>query len=520
MKNPLKKLFSGSLPEEDNSKNTEAVTPTTFVGEEDIRSSLPVQTVSYFFCAKDELRLKYAQLFANELKVPIGIVRKDLNRVFTDVRSDLSCCIEYPYVDEYYRDTYYNYYSRKHHDYNRYCFRVSFFSGNVSEANYLSLREDDITYYGYIVLRPTVRSIIGYTFFSPKIYENNSFSICLCERLTSVMGRRQGTTAFPFCGQDGEITLCAETSIVMIFDYFSRRYNRYHRILPSEITAQLVDNLPDRVQPSRGLDAEMVTSILCALGLNIRRFECTENDSEVDGYFVFKPEDFKRLLYIYIESGFPIYTVTTTHAFLVIGREDKLFSQSPRLVTINDQEYPYKLLNSQEVNDIKSFLVPLPVNVLLDANKIDPKRIYNIFSQECNGMQILSAEDTYYDRIFLTTSRSYKQYVVSSDIAETSKRKIVSIAMPRFIWVCESILTSDLRDDLSQIHVKSCMVLDATNYPEGSTHLLLIKSQHHIIIPEEGNEGKTEKRWDIISAEESMHPFNANLKGNHTQWKG
>ena len=512
-------LFSSTQPEPqgpDVAQNE----PIVLAGQEDNSSSLPVQTISYFFCKIGELSSLYAQLFANELKVPIGTVRKDLERMLKNVRADISCCIEYPYVDEYYRDTYYIYYSRKHHDYNRYCFRVSFFNEQVNNDNYLTLPETEMQYYGYMVLRPTVRCIIGYTFISPLLFSDNGYSICLCERLTSVMGRRQQITAFPFCGQDGEITLCAETSIVMTFDYFSRRYNRYNRVLPSSFFGQVYDNLPDRAQPSRGLDVEMVTSIFCSLGMNIRRFELTDKEADVDGYSIFLRDKFKQLLHIYIESGFPLYAVTSTHAFLIIGRENKLFCRGSRLVTINDREYPYKLLSLEQENDIRAFLVPLPSNVLLDADKIDVAAIYDQFSQECNNMRILEQGRDYLHRVFLTTSRSFKQFVVKSNICETSKRTIVGVAMPKFIWVCESILASALRDDISSIEVSSILVLDATNYPEGSTHLLLIKSSQYVIIPDEGNIGKTEKVWNITEVDETMPLFNANLKGNHTQWKG
>ena len=96
-------------------------------------------------------------------------------------------------------------------------------------------------YRGWMLTR-----IIGYTFLSPRIYLHNNYSICLCKRTISVMGRLLETTGFPFCGQDGEMNQCAENAIVILFDYFSRRYNKYSRVLPSQIADITYNNLCKR----------------------------------------------------------------------------------------------------------------------------------------------------------------------------------------------------------------------------------------------------------------------------------
>ena len=118
-------------------------------GQESLQSTLPIQTISFIFCEKEELMGKHSQMFANELKVPVSQVRFDLERILEGMRNDLTCCIEYPYVDEYYRDTYYSYYSRKHISYNRYCFRISFFSNRITEDNFFSADMRG-AFYGYM----------------------------------------------------------------------------------------------------------------------------------------------------------------------------------------------------------------------------------------------------------------------------------------------------------------------------------------------------------------------------------
>lgn len=488
-------------------------------GQESLQSTLPIQTISFIFCEKDELMGKHSQMFANELKVPVSQVRLDLERILEGMRNDLTCCIEYPYVDEYYRDTYYSYYSRKHISYNRFCFRISFFSNRITEDNFFSADMRG-AFYGYMVLRPTPRRIIGYTFLNPLIYIQHNFSMCVCEHGISVMGRMLKTTGFPFCGQDGEITSCAETAIVMIFDYFSRRYNKYSRLMPSTVISALADNLAERLQPSRGIDIEQVNTIFCSLGMNTRRIVRASENEPVDDYIFFDSERFNELLHIYVESGFPLYATTESHAFLIVGREDKLFFKKPSLIIMDDNQYPYRRWENQNENSILSFLVPLPENVLLDADRIDPKSVYDAFPLDYSVVKVMKEGVSYYHRLFLTTSRSFKKYVVESEISKESKTILTSVAMPRFIWVCETIEENGMPEDVRDTNILSTLVLDATDFPTGDNHLLLIKTQNHIVIPTEDRVGMTEKRYTIFEIQEIMHPFNNNLKGQATLWQG
>lgn len=519
--------FLGIGSNKEEVKAVDAVQPKPMEGWESIDSTLPTKTISFFFCPKPNLISRYSQIFANELKVPATTVKKDLNRLLKYLRNDLTCCIEYPYVDEYYRDSYYSYYSRKHVDYNRYCFRVSFFSKKITENNYFTYKDKD-SYFGYMVLRPTPRRIIGYTFLSPKAYVDNNFSICQCDHLTSVMGRRQIISAFPFCGQDGEMILCAETSVIMMFDYFSRRYNKYSRVLPSKIASNLEDNLADRLQPSRGIDINAVNTIFYGFGMNTRRIVKATKDEKADGYAVFKSDRFRRLLNIYVESGFPLYAIAKEHAFIIVGRENKLFYYKPAMIAIDDRSYPYKQLDDNAINEILAFLVPLPENVLMDADKINVRSIYDKLYEDSKVGPVMEKDVKYYNHIFLTTSRAYKQYVVSSNVSKTSKKTIVELAMPRFIWVCETIKESDLQEDISKIPVYSTLLLDATDFPLErdknqlleNNHLLMVKTQQMIIRPEDDNLGKTEINYIKIEANEMMHPFNNNLKGAHNGWQG
>ncbi len=333
------------------------------------KKNLPIHNISYFFCNKKELYSDaYISMFANELNVPKDIINKDLKRILEGVREDIVCCVEYPYVDEFYRDSYYAFYSRKHGEYSRFCFRLSFFSQDIQECNFYAVDMSD-KYWGYIVLRPTPKRIVGYTFLSPLIYNKHDYSCCLCERTSSIMGRKLTVSAFPFCGQDGDVGTCSETILVIMMDYFSRRYNRYSRLLPSDITRYLFESNNERDYPSRGLDSSTISQLLHNYGFSVRTYsrnvaECENSD------ICYNDEDFNRHLYTYVDSGFPIFACTKEHAFLVIGKENKFPFEGPLLVTMNDNERPYKekVLN----NDIISFIVPLSEKIYLDAEIVNP----------------------------------------------------------------------------------------------------------------------------------------------------
>lgn len=181
---------------------------------------LSTENITFSFCNINYLQDEaFISLVSDELKVPDDKVGIGIRRMIKDMRQDIICCIEYPYIDVYYRDTYYSFYSKKHCDYSRYCFRISFFSDDVNEHNFYDLNLSD-KFYGYMVLRPTVRRVVGYTFLSPALFEEREFVCCLCKKDVSVYGRKLSVTGFPFCGQDGEAVSCAEISLMMMMDYF------------------------------------------------------------------------------------------------------------------------------------------------------------------------------------------------------------------------------------------------------------------------------------------------------------
>ena len=120
-----------------------------------------------------------------------------------------------------------------------------------------------------------------------------------------------------------------------------------------------------------------------------RRYIKQDNDeSIIQGV---SPENFIDILHIYVESGIPIYASTSTHAFLIIGRENKYFDNGAKVVCMNDSERPYSLLES--VENIDDFIVPVPENILLNAEHLNFKECIEAISQEFSDIEFLKQDE-------------------------------------------------------------------------------------------------------------------------------
>src|SRR5690606_18107467 len=112
-------------------------------------------------------------------------------RLIDELKEELYCVIEYPYVDKVYRDSYYHYYSSKHYTYQRDCIRVSLFSDEIAHDDFLDPgRHNDLNnkFLGFFVLRPTINALFGRSMISPKAFEHNDYKISSCKTSCLVYG--------------------------------------------------------------------------------------------------------------------------------------------------------------------------------------------------------------------------------------------------------------------------------------------------------------------------------------------
>ncbi|MDX8341758.1 hypothetical protein SLH46_21340 [Draconibacterium sp. IB214405] len=477
-------------------------------------------------------RGEYISYTAKVVEQEYGISKDDFNKEFAPfnsiIRRDITVFFEYPYVDKFYRDSYYTYFSTKHTAYKRNSIRLSFFTKGVDDSYF---RDKDKkgklqqAFLGFITIRPTKRGLIGRSLISPKLYRHNNFVTCLTSFSTLINGVKLSIDAFPYCSQDTETISCAETTLLNTMEYFGSKYPEYSPVLPSKIIRLLSSRASERQLPSSGLSIDDISFVLKDLGFSPKLYSKSVLDND---------NLFKKILDIYIESGIPIIGAIENdnlgHAVIFVGREE-LFKDGQlddefdnhdfnfsniieKYVLIDDNYPPYTLADYTNITshytdesfancELTSFVVPLYPKIYVDA-----ELALKFFEQL--ETYILSDDENYCTRLFLASSRSVKNSIsYYEDLNHKIKDLIIETAMPKFVWVIE-ILD---KESYNNKQIKGLIIIDATETNlDINDHLLFFIFDNSLIIF-----GKDK----ILSKELEMNIFPIfanNLKGRHNLW--
>lgn len=331
--------------------------------------------------------------------------------------------IEYPYVEKYYRDTYYNYLSTKHQDYFRNTIRVSFFKDEIKQEDFRKKERIDILrdeFLGFLTLRPSPDSIISRSVISPKLLKENSFKCCQATFSVEVNGVKLEIDGFPFCSQDGEVLSCAETTILLLLEYFGTKYPEYKPVLPSNIISKLSQRAHERQIPTSGLNTEDISFVLKEYGFGTKVYYKKQYE-----------KTFRQIFNAYVDSGIPFIAALENgkigHAILVMGREYDFnesykfviksrftapmdFSEGiNKYVVMDDNKFPYRLVpfdnptfDYLDINfegcKIASIVVPLYPKIYVDA-ELALKSVSLILNQK----QLISINDFYIIKIFIAS---------------------------------------------------------------------------------------------------------------------
>lgn len=386
------------------------------------------------------------------------------------LRSDLVCFVEYPYIDKYYRNTYYNYHSTKAYHYEKDCIRISFFDSSIDQSAFdnktlhIECKEKD-HFLGYLVIRPTKLNPFGRSVFSPKISNHPMDFVMLRKFSCLINGSKLDINAFPNSGQDGEYHTCAETSIMSTLSYFSK-YDNFNEKLPSEIIA-IVDKLKsERVSPSEGLTKQEISFVLKKSGFGVKAYNKDKLDSEL----------FNKILNDYIESGIPVIATISSkkshHVSIIIGHEnleglspkinsvtnygDKIILDSSEMydkqyVFIDDNYPPYQLgtLNfpfkyypegDSKYAQITDFIVPLDKRIHIEAHRVRGL-MGKILSRDSSFLAHTIAKSKtspYITRYCLTTSNALKSTICCNQSMSLKVKNIIdSLNLPKFVWLVE-----------------------------------------------------------------------------------
>jgi len=447
--------------------------------------------IESFYLSKNSIREELSAFIDERFKIE-GELYYDLQikPIFDILDDKIAFYFEYPYVEKYYRDSFYSFFSKKHKSYEKNCIRISIFKDQIKEDDFINFTDNYLlqeNFLGYITIRPTTYRIIGHSFISPKALKVNGFVCCLSTEEVLINGNKLSISGFPYISQDNESITCSESTILCLIDYFSHKYSEYSLLLPSYISKILSKHSPERQLPSKGLPTDNISFVLKKIGFGTVVYS---NDKKSKN--VFSKRNFREILFAYIESGIPIIAMLSSkqhhHAVLVIGRKNinkdikishSLFKKKKcrpisdalnKVLIMDDNQPPYKLVNykspiydieSKNYYKFKAIIVPLYPKIHLEAYQF--KTIFfdvlDILHKNLD-ITLVPKNKKFILRYYVTSCKSYKHYIsTSTHLSVQFKSLIIDTAMPRFIWVGEILLGDTIH--LNQ-EVHSVLVLDST----------------------------------------------------------
>jgi hypothetical protein len=466
--------------------------------------------------AVDGLIKLYSEKYNHKDPYSIGEIRKKLEEYFGQIREDIHILIETDYVDKMYRDLYYNYFSTKLYHYDRNCIRISFFDSPITDEKFYTLEgtlkaREENDYLGFLVIRPTFPQIIGRNVLSPRALkpEFGNFRICAACFPATANGVKFEVEGFPHASKDGEMQCCGDITIWAMMEYFGNKYPEYCVALPSKIMASLENITHERLLPTAGLGVTSISYALKKQGLGTKVFSRKEHGDD----------DFEQFFSCYIESGLPVVAVIegnevnpseepdSYHAVICIGHEEEDLEKcagkaeeefaemegeikiydwdrcEKQFIFMDDNCPPYrkahlnKPVEYYSKSAITHFVVPLYSKIYLDVKVAKEQILRYIKTRELYYLNPQWNQQIIL-RVFLTSSRSYKQYIMHNKEINLKIQEIIcELDVPKFIWVGELSTPGWVRKK----QINGFIILDATGSKEtGDDALLFITNSTRI----------------------------------------
>lgn len=456
------------------------------------------------------------------------IQKKKLRDFLLTLREDLLVFVETNYDDPVYGDSYRSLYANKLRTYPRHCVRLSFFEPFCSSIEeFLQYKTEFIQnggkYLGFLVIRPLYKCI-GRNAIDVKAKKDpwDKVAICKATIKSTCIGHKLSVKAFPHASQDAEHMSCAENSIWALLEYFGNKYAIYDPILPFEILNTLRDYKDERTIPTTGLTYNQISILLKKRGFETKIYNV-------------KNPNFKELFTCYIESGLPLITCIEGkefgHAVVCIGRTTEpeisdssfeevdilgnkhhlcLWNRNIHTFVVNDDNFPsYRIIDYNKPAEgydhaddaiITSFIVPMHEEIYMPAE---------LAIQTTNALVDLLSINDCCVRTFLTTSRSYRRYVVNNDtLSIENKQALLRLDMPKFVWISEYFDAGSASKRMAQ----GVFILDATcNTRSGLIYnnlIMAINNGNSVIIDEKSGQYVTHN----TNFPQQFKRFGGNLK--------
>lgn len=461
-------------------------------------------------CSLLGLRFNVSGDYSADIQKIKGIATKEVEygellvliEIFSRVGSSLCILVEENHVDRSFRDTYYIHFASKHDTVGKCCQRISLFNTPISWSwfkNDKGQKKLQNHFVGSIVLRPLRLGKIGRTLLDPSKLNLNRCYIRTTRYSITLRGARLFVDAFPYATQDAETMTCAETTLFNLVDYFGTHFAEYRSILPSEIHDLAQKSRYDRVLPSAGLSAQLISKIFVHTGFSTKLYDIRGFNL---GSIRNRQEQLRRLMHYHIESGIPVAVSFENHVAICIGHcegssyyaqirhttiiDSEAATTEPKkmyyvdsadyyskYVMIDDNQPPYIQrhflnLTSENGRMASAIIVPLYKRMFLEAE--DAHRIaFDILRSKVLGANNivrfmdgefgLSEDQPIIYRFFLASSRSYKGHKVTNGQNRKVSSVYADIPLPRFLWICELY---DSKENFGKSQSIGEIVLDAT----------------------------------------------------------
>lgn len=267
------------------------------------------------------------------------IIRLMLKRLRIDGEPAVLTILLEPYhIDPVYRDSFYTVLSHSHMDSKRYSYRLSFFTGEITERDWFEFYSSRTgmneclqeRFIGSTVLNPEQSGSIGRTLIDPHYLVRMDSSLATCNgtqghalriRVSNfkitVRGHALRVRTFPYRMQDGLSMLCAETTLINLTEYYCNEFGEYPPLKCSTIHELEARFTNERTIPARGISYLVASKILAADGFYPRLYS---TDSTPYGN-----ARLHHALFTYVASGIPVAVNTSKqkedlgHSILCIG---------------------------------------------------------------------------------------------------------------------------------------------------------------------------------------------------------
>lgn len=406
--------------------------------------------------------------------------------------------VESPYVCEDFRSLHQNFYGRKFRERPSKCCRLHFFNEDLNEGEVVYAFPRD-HYIGFSVIEPLMVRCIGRTVIRPEMigFDRERFHLLGTRFNNRVGGTLYECTGFPYRSQSNEATVCAHVTMWAVCRYLSQKFKLYRKHLPYELI-EMAGRRNGRIIPHRGLNyadyAEMLDRFGCFPiivtnhGLGSHVFASSVQGVESENDF----NGFLKILYCYIESGFPLIASFSEHVVSIVGHasiDNEAAKERVKglpgpihaselvdeYVVMDDGHFPYQLMPRtkstgynyrRSLDEIRRLVVPLPDEAYLRPEDVDNYILDLLENRDfapivAESLHELKMDEPVVYRPFLATGVSFKQFKqreLASNSGDLAIRMQLALSLPRFVW-CVELSTPTLR---SQDKAFGEILLDAT----------------------------------------------------------